>query len=227
MAHVELLRNLTLLKKLPSLRLILSSLKNCFGNSICHSEVHIIYSLFSIRIAQLQQCKRKKQQLNVLIVKKFKRNYFRIYLNPIWFLIVTCFYLLCVCHAQQIQKFAMQTAYDYLLLFFIWRICFVIKKCLKPKSCESIVLQIMDINLINIIIYVCASLGGVLLLLCIILASFFVYNLCVKCFGINRVGRQQYVIVPTENTNGQNGQIVLRKFSTEGKNGSLNKFLLT
>ena len=79
----------------------------------------------------------------------------------------------------------------------------------------------MDMNLINIIIYVCASLGGVLLLLCIILASFFVYNLCVKYFGIGRIGRQQYVIVPTENTNGPNGQIVLRKFSTEDleKNG--------
>ena len=78
----------------------------------------------------------------------------------------------------------------------------------------------MDINLINIIIYVCASLGGVLLLLCIILASFFLYNVCVKYFGIGIIGRQQYVIVPTENTNGQNGQIVLRKFSTEGKDCS-------
>merc|ERR1712008_640597 len=67
------------------------------------------------------------------------------------------------------------------------------------------------------------STWGVLLLLCIILASFFLYNVCVKYFGIGRIGRQQYLIVPTENTNGQNGQIVLRKFSTEDleKNGIL------
>ena len=54
----------------------------------------------------------------------------------------------------------------------------------------------MDINLINIIIYVCASLGGVLLLLCIILASFFLYNVCVKYFGIGIIGRQQACSCP-------------------------------
>ena len=73
----------------------------------------------------------------------------------------------------------------------------------------------MDMDLINVIIYVCASLGGVLLLLCIILASFFVYSFCKKhfCPGISH---REYVIVPTEQ-NGVNGQIVLKKFSSEGK----------
>ena len=70
----------------------------------------------------------------------------------------------------------------------------------------------MDMELINVAIYICASLGGVLLLLCIILAAFFVYNYCNKHFGNSR----QYVIVPAENGT-PNGQIVLRKFSTEGK----------
>ena len=73
----------------------------------------------------------------------------------------------------------------------------------------------MDMDLINVIIYVCASLGGVLLLLCIILASFFIYSYCKKhfCPGLSH---RQYVIVPTEHTSG-NGQIVLKKFSSEGK----------
>ena len=70
-------------------------------------------------------------------------------------------------------------------------------------------------DLINVIIYVCASLGGVLLLLCIILASFFIYSYCKKhfCPGLSH---RQYVIVPTEHTSG-NGQIVLKKFSSECK----------
>ena len=58
-------------------------------------------------------------------------------------------------------------------------------------------------------------LGGVLLLLCIILASFFLYSFCKKhfCPGISH---REYVIVPTEHT-ATNGQIVLKKFSSEGK----------
>ena len=71
----------------------------------------------------------------------------------------------------------------------------------------------MDMDVINVAIYVCASLGGILLFLCIILATFFVWSLCSRHCGR---GSRQYVIVPAEQT-AQNGQIVLRKFSTEGK----------
>ena len=74
----------------------------------------------------------------------------------------------------------------------------------------------MDMDLINVIIYVCASLGGVLLLLCIILASFFICGFCKKhCCPTGGIIQRQYVIVPTEQT-GTNGQIVLKKFSSEG-----------
>ena len=75
----------------------------------------------------------------------------------------------------------------------------------------------MDLDLINVITYVCAALGGVLLLLCIILAAFFVYSACKKHFCPGSLSAE-YVIVPTEQ-NGQHGaqQIVLRKFSNEGK----------
>lgn len=69
--------------------------------------------------------------------------------------------------------------------------------------------------MIDIAIYVCASLGGILLLLCIIIAAFFIYGYCIKHFS--RVSPRQYVIVPTHQgpEDQQNGQIVLRKFSTE------------
>ena len=76
----------------------------------------------------------------------------------------------------------------------------------------------MDMEIVDLVTYICAALGGVLLLLCIILAAIFLYSVCKKnlCPGSSR----QYVIVPAD-SEGQNGSIVLRKFSTEDleKNG--------
>ena len=72
----------------------------------------------------------------------------------------------------------------------------------------------MDMEIVDLVTYICAALGGVLLLLCIILAAIFLYSVCRKnlCPGSSN---RQYVIVPTDQE-GQNGSIVLRKFSTEG-----------
>ncbi len=76
----------------------------------------------------------------------------------------------------------------------------------------------MDLEVIEIVTYICAILGGILLLLCIILAAFFIYGFCKKHFGCDPLlfeSNNRYVIVPSEN-NAENGQIILRKYSSEG-----------
>lgn len=72
-------------------------------------------------------------------------------------------------------------------------------------------------DLITVITYICAGLGGVLLLLCIILAAFLIVAYCKKYLGL---GSAQYVIVQTvDGASLENGtpssSIVLRKFSRD------------
>ena len=52
-------------------------------------------------------------------------------------------------------------------------------------------------EIVDLVTYICAALGGVLLLLCIILAAIFLYSVCRKnlCPGSSN---RQYVIVPTD-----------------------------
>ena len=58
-----------------------------------------------------------------------------------------------------------------------------------------------SLALIQLITYICAILGGILLLLCIVLAAFFIYFQCIKLRrthdSLLTSSNGQYVIVPT------------------------------